>query len=70
MREVYAMAGVEPRCRARITPGKLYRVANDAYPDSNLFNIIDDKGEERTCLWRGCGHLNRGNWRRFEEVTI
>ncbi|PJK27902.1 hypothetical protein [Minwuia thermotolerans] len=46
-----------------ITPGKLYPVRED---DGHKFTIVDDSGRELACHWRGCAHLGREDWERFE----
>ena len=45
--------------REYLTPGKVY----DIYEvDGYGFLMIDDEGDELSCLFIGCAHLDGRNW--------
>jgi hypothetical protein len=60
-RKLYAVADVVPAEIGYLTAGKLYPVLGT---EENLFEVIDDGGEECSFLWNGCNHLDGGNWRK------
>jgi hypothetical protein len=56
--------GNDPEMSACLTPDKVYEVTNLTKNNmgDEAFNIVDDNGNERFCLFVGCAHLDGGAW--------
>lgn len=46
-----------------LTAGKLYPVHNE---HSGGFSLVDNEGDEISCLWNNCPHIDGYNWERVE----
>ena len=62
-KKVYAYTDTVPEGSTYVA-GKRYRVISD---DGYGFTAYRSKGERGYHLWKGCAHLDGGNWTR-EEV--
>ena len=51
-------------CPSYLTVGKVYEVIEF---DKWGFSISDDNGDNRTCLFKLCGHLCTGSWEIVDE---
>lgn len=51
-------------CLSHLTAGNRYEVLQESV---SSFFIHDDEGYYIHCLWKGCPHLNGGDWQRVEE---
>lgn len=47
-----------------LTADSDYRLTHEAGP---RFWVLDDEGDEISCLWEGCAHLSGGEWTRVEK---
>lgn len=59
----YAVADEVPQSSPYIIAGKQYEVSEEF---EGGFHIYAEKGRKPFCLWRGCAHLEGGDWRRVE----
>lgn len=50
-----------------ITAGRRYEVTP---VDEQVFKIRDDDGDLLFCLWRGCAHIDYGDWQRVEVPDV
>jgi hypothetical protein len=65
---IYAIAREVPlRRKGFITKDKAYAVhQHGSDPIDNIFQITSDEGMTFLCLWKGCAHLDNGDWEREE----
>lgn len=64
-KKVYAYTDTVPKSASYLTAGKRYEVLDEE--GNGLFRAYSDSGYYGLYLWKGCAHLEGGNWTR-EEV--
>lgn len=47
------------KCKSYLTPGRKYKII---FGNIFAFEITDNNGNTRTCLYKGCSHLFGGDW--------
>lgn len=62
---IFAVANTVSAKAKYLTAGKGYEVLREHGEIG--FEIIDDTGNARICLWKGCAHLDDGDWTRVTE---